>query len=84
MENNFDNIDLNKMSPNDIKVLLIANQDLKLTIADNMKSFGGSFVKALAECVYRADNNNLAALVEGFLNYFIAYQPKEWKVKNGN
>ena len=55
------------------------NKDLKLDIAENMKTYGGSFVKALAECILRADPNNLAKLISTFPDYFAEYHPDKWK-----
>lgn len=78
MSDKFEGLNLNDMSPHEIKILITTNQDLKLEIVKNMQSYGGSFVKSLSECVLRADQNNLWTLVDGFLNYFITYQPCEW------
>ena len=55
------------------------NQDLKYQIADNMRKYGGSFMKALSECILRADPHNLAKLLEAFPKYFKKYHPKNWK-----
>ena len=55
------------------------NQALKLDIADNMKQYGGSFVKALAECILRADEHNLAKLEAMFEDYINQYHPDNWK-----
>lgn len=60
---------------------ILNDTDLKITIADNMKKYGGSFVKALAECVYTADQSNLFTLVENFTNYFHKYLPEKWPNK---
>ncbi len=54
------------------------NQDLKLDIVDNMETYGGSFVKALAECIVRADRDNLAKIEEAFQEYIIEYHPSNW------
>jgi hypothetical protein len=41
-----------------------------------MKLFGGSFVKALAECWLRADRGNKTKLEEAFPDYFLEYGEK--------
>ena len=71
-------VDLDTKNIAEIQELLNQDQDLKLDIAENMKTYGGSFVKALSECVYTADSDNLAILIEAFPNYFKQYQPKNW------
>ena len=73
--------DLSKIAPAEIQSLIVHNQDLKLDIVENMEKYGGSFVKALAECIRRADRNNLIKLVEAFWVYFIEYQPSKWGAK---
>ena len=39
-----------------------------------MESIGGSFVKALAECYYRADSTNKIRLKTAFKDYFNHYE----------
>ncbi len=51
---------------------------LRWDIAENMKQWGGSFVKALSDCVLTADATNLYALVHGFRRYFNEYLPHKW------
>ena len=43
-----------------------------------MEQIGGSFVKSLAECYYRADSENKRRLVEAFSDYFGSYEQK-WR-----
>lgn len=50
------------------------NHDEKLDMVDAMKRFGGSFVKALAECFILADDLNLAKLEQAFPEYVKQYQ----------
>lgn len=38
-----------------------------------METYGGSFVKALAECFRRADQNNYLILQQAFGNYWYQY-----------
>jgi pyruvate/2-oxoacid:ferredoxin oxidoreductase beta subunit len=64
------------ISPNDFHHLVLFERDLKIKIAEEMMAYGGSFVKALAECIYRADNNNLRTLSEAFYHYFTRYAPE--------
>lgn len=40
---------------------------------DNMDKLGGSFVKALAQCFYHADRNNIDKLKEAFPKYWKEY-----------
>ena len=51
------------------------NQDLKLKIVKNMKTYGGSFVQALAECIARADEQNLIIIAVSFKKYIDVYHP---------
>jgi len=48
----------------------------ELQVYDRMRLFGGSFVKALAECWLRADRTNKAKLEESFADYFLEYGEK--------
>lgn len=41
---------------------------------DKMKKHGGSFVKALAECFYKADRYNFIKLRMTFDNYWQEYE----------
>lgn len=45
---------------------------------ENMEKYGGSFVKALAECVRRADPMNYRKLKDTFAEYFQTYHPSQW------
>lgn len=42
-------------------------------IVEAMENYGGSFVKALAECFRRADTENFVKLKLTFLNYWKQY-----------
>ena len=53
-------------------------------IADNMEKYGGSFVKALAECVRRADYVNLLKLKDAFPGEFQSYHPSQWVRKEND
>lgn len=55
---------------------------MNLKIADNMETYGGSFVKALSVCVRRADPFNLIKLRDAFPEYFSTYHPSNWVRKN--
>jgi len=48
--------------------------DEKLDMVDAMKRFGGSFVKALAECFLMADDDNLVRLERAFPEYVKQYR----------
>ena len=43
-------------------------------MVDAMATYGGSFVKALAECIRRADHQNFAKLEATFPEYFEQYR----------
>ena len=50
-------------------------RDMDMKIADNMETYGGGFVKALAECVRRSDSVNLLKLRDAFPQLFSEYHP---------
>ncbi len=70
--------DLSQMSINGIAKAVAMDDELRLKISDNMKEYGGGFVKALGECLLRADYNNRKRIVETFADYVLAYQPSKW------
>ena len=43
-------------------------------IVEKMEKYGGSFVKALAECFYRADRHNIDRLKLAFPDYWEEYK----------
>jgi hypothetical protein len=53
-------------------------QDEKIEIIENMEKFGGSFVKALSQCILRADPSNLQKLEDAFGEYFEMYKKENW------
>jgi len=77
-------IDLDKIAPVEGQRVVLKTLDFKLKIIENMETYGGSFVKALAECVRRADRDNLRKLTKAFWNYFLDYQPNKWKKRGGD
>ena len=44
----------------------------------NMEKYGGSFVKALANCFHHADCTNKAILIHTFHSYWEQYSPGKW------
>lgn len=50
----------------------MTEQDIKTV--EMMEKFGGSFVKALAECARRADNINLAKIKLTWADYWHKYE----------
>ena len=70
--------DFNKYSPSEICQAVQTDDELRLTIAENMLRYGGSFVKSLGECLIRADRINRYKLADAFMNYILEYQPKKW------
>ena len=49
-----------------------------------MEQYGGSFVKALAECFHRADRNNIDKLKVAFADYWCEYSEKFRMSKSGS
>jgi len=47
-------------------------------VVSNMSKYGGSFVKALAECFHHADRNNKEILIKSFPHYWSEYQASKW------
>ena len=45
---------------------------------ENMNKYGGSFVKALAECFHHADCINKDKLIKAFPEYWKQYAPSKW------
>jgi len=45
----------------------------EMKVVDRMAERGGGFVKALAECFYRADRENFNKLKNTFSNYWFEY-----------
>ena len=48
--------------------------DQDYAVIDAMKKYGGSFVKALAECATRADSDNLIKIKTTFSEYWKQYE----------
>lgn len=49
-------------------------QDEKLAMVEAMRSYGGNFIRSLAECFLTADPNNLKRLCEAFPDYVQRYR----------
>ncbi len=45
----------------------------EMKTVEAMEKYGGDFVKALAQCFYRADNDNLKKLEDAFPEYLEEY-----------
>jgi hypothetical protein len=43
-------------------------------VVEAMEKYGGSFVRALAQCFYRADDSNLIKLKRAFPEYWEEYK----------
>lgn len=50
--------------------------DEKLITVRAMKKYGGSFVKALAECLLLADVTNQQRIEGAFIEYLMKYGPR--------
>lgn len=74
-------VDIQEMTPEAIGDALWMDQELKLRIYENMKRFGGSFVKTLAELMIRSDKKNLERIAMVFSEYLISYRPQAWRQK---
>lgn len=74
---------LSKMSPHSVCEMISKDQDLKLYICENMETYGGSFVQALAECLRRADSKNTFKLCDAFQEYMWQYLPEKWERDDG-
>lgn len=46
----------------------------EMKVVDKMSAYGGSFVKALSECFYRADKENFIKLKFTFSEYWKQYK----------
>jgi len=44
----------------------------------NMEKHGGSFVKAIANAFYHADQTNKEILINSFSHYWEQYAPSKW------
>lgn len=53
-------------------------------VVESMEKYGGSFVKALAECFWHADPINFAKLKDAFINYWIEYEKFNKRVDEEN
>ncbi len=60
---------------------LVGNRNLKMDIVIRMRLKGDSFIKALAECIVRADPVNLKRLQDTFQDYLEKYHINNWKQK---
>ena len=54
------------------------DNDLRLKTIQNMREYGGSFVKALAEAMLAADEMNLRMIEATWPEYMDRYHPKNW------
>lgn len=59
--------------------LMNTDQDFKLAVIENMETYAGSFVKALAKCFLTADPINTFKLTDTFIDYVLEYQPSKWQ-----
>jgi len=48
--------------------------DEEITVVETMEQYGGSFVKALAQCFWHADPNNFTKLKNTFIDYWNQYK----------
>ena len=56
-------------------------EEEKFFMIENMAKYGGSFVKALAECFRKADMANFNRLVEAFPEYVAHYKVEKLYAK---
>lgn len=69
---------MNKEIPSDLFKRVSFGEE-KLRLYENMKKYGGSFVRALGECIVRADKGNLYKLCLAFPEYIEVYLSDKWK-----
>ena len=48
--------------------------DQEFRVLEKMQMYGGSFVKALANCFHKADNTNFKKLKDTFSEYWKQYE----------
>lgn len=60
----------------------MSEQEIK--VVETMEKYGGSFVKALAQCFYRADRNNINKLKEAFPEYWGQYEEMTTRTKTNH
>lgn len=48
--------------------------DEEIKVVEAMERYGGSFVKALAQCFWRADPINFEKLQATFIDYWLQYK----------
>jgi hypothetical protein len=60
---------------------LLTDHDYLLKVTERMKKYGGSFVKALADCVFCADRFNATILINNFTKYFEEYKNENFGYK---
>ena len=60
---------------------MLMHRDRFFETIDAMETYGGSFVKALAECLRRADSINFKRLVDAFPDYLDQYHDIALKLK---
>jgi len=53
--------------------------DEKLLVAENMREYGGGFVKELGKAIMRADEHNTKKVKDAFPEYWEKF--KNWKVE---
>jgi hypothetical protein len=53
--------------------------DTRAYMIANMRRFGGSFVQALGECFWRADDDNTKRLLLAFPEYVQLYTGEQWR-----
>jgi len=51
--------------------------EYEFEVVSKMSKYGGSFVKALAECFRHADHMNKEILIKSFPQLWAAYQPSK-------
>lgn len=59
--------------------IMLTEKDLE--IIEAMQKYGGSFVKALAECFWHADSFNFVKLKDAFPGYWAEYAEKADRIK---
>jgi hypothetical protein len=77
--NEVNRIEDSETQADDLARLVLTDRDAMLAMAEAMRTRGGGFVQALAECFVRADHANLRKLVKAFPAYVAQYmQVAKW------
>lgn len=70
---------IEKLSNAGLTEYLLINRETLGRVVELMHTYGGSFVKCLADCFDRADIHNIRKLLNAFPEYIREYDPERWE-----